>query len=413
MKRFYIIFLLANSFTALRASLIEGDAKSARAEELLTARLAPPTASSVAAASLSSAVGVGREGSAERDVKRTADTLLYARPSLFSLSMNFLASQIDLSRPESRVVMHTLIHKLPDTFLDTLAVHAGREYVFHKQLSKEDIGGARPIAFSPSGDLVAIPFLGRSIRIFNLKTYTSKEWRLIVSSRLHSLIFNYNGTKLTGLLEDGCICRWNFLTGEKSYTVRPERYEACASHPSANIVAYGFSDGSIMLEKDDKVLKIFKHYSGGVTTLAFSLNGEELASGGDNGKMYVWDIERGALKRTLIGDADCVFSVAYDVTQTRLLVWGASSLKCLNLLSCEQVWSNSLGGISQCNDVTFSKNGSRIAVFLNNGRYQIIDGENGHVVAVILEKCMVSAVGLNSQGTVIRSGCIFTRGSGY
>ncbi len=106
----------------------------------------------------------------------------------------------------------------------------------------------------------------------------------------------------------------DLLTGHTS-TVN-----AMAYSPDGNMIASGSSDGSIRFwdaVTGDEISTIWGHEDA-IRSLAFSEDGATLASGGDDKTIRIWDVSTGEELRTITGHTDWVNSVAFSPTRNIL-----------------------------------------------------------------------------------------------
>jgi WD40 repeat protein len=92
-----------------------------------------------------------------------------------------------------------------------------------------------------------------------------------------------------------------------------------AFSPDGQILATSSVDSTVKLWRlpDGKLLRTLQH-PGGVTSVAFSPDGQHLVSGSYDSKVRVWRTMDGALSRTLAGHTGTVWSVAYSPDGTRI-----------------------------------------------------------------------------------------------
>lgn len=88
---------------------------------------------------------------------------------------------------------------------------------------------------------------------------------------------------------------WGFV--DPMHVVEPERL-ALAWHPGGDWIAYGASDGQVVLLESEGMWRLAGH-TDWVRTVAFSPDGTWLVSGSDDGTVRIWDFARHTERRRL------------------------------------------------------------------------------------------------------------------
>lgn len=127
-----------------------------------------------------------------------------------------------------------------------------------------------------------------------------------------------------------------------------------------NIASSTYEDGKVMIHdlEAGTLLNTFDH-PGRVAGLAYNLNGNLLASGGNNSEVRVWDVRNGELIRTL-NASEIIDGIKYDRSvgavaffddkiaanclsgYIRMLVWDAANGWLVNEYNDSQDWANSV-----------------------------------------------------------------------
>jgi WD40 repeat protein len=146
-----------------------------------------------------------------------------------------------------------------------------------------------------------------------------------------------------------------------------------AGHSSWVInVAYSPNGQQLASASDDKTIKIWDVSSGQllksltghssvVNSVAYSLNGQQLASASFDNTIKIWDVSSGQLLKTLTGHSDAVYSVAYSPNGQQLA--SASVDKTIKIwdVSSGQLLKTLAGHSKEVNNATYSPNGQQLA----------------------------------------------------
>src|SRR5205823_3817447 len=87
--------------------------------------------------------------------------------------------------------------------------------------------------------------------------------------------------------------------------------------PDSTRLASGGDDGSVCLwgAEDGVLLERWQGHQGVVASVAWSLDGKWLASGGGGRggeELFVWDVQRGEVVQRMSGHTGCLFAVAWS-----------------------------------------------------------------------------------------------------
>ena len=136
-----------------------------------------------------------------------------------------------------------------------------------------------------------------------------------------------------------------------------------AFSPDGNMIASGSFDGAVKLWNADtgKCLRTLKGHSKSVNSVAFSPNSNMIVSGSSDEMIKLWDADTGKCLRTLKGHSKSVNSVAFSPNSNMIVsgssdekvkLWDADTGKCLRTLK---------GHSKGVDSVVFSPNGNTIA----------------------------------------------------
>ena len=155
--------------------------------------------------------------------------------------------------------------------------------------------GVYSVAFSPEGSTLASD-RDNTIQLWDAVTgqeiETKKLFWVDISGHftadINSIAFSPDGQMIAGgINERETICIWNAATGEQLRAIREE---------AANALHW-------------------------VNTVAFSVDGKILASGSEDGNLYLWDVATGRKMKTLTEDTENIFSVVFSSDRKNVSEW--------------------------------------------------------------------------------------------
>ncbi len=272
----------------------------------------------------------------------------------------------------------------------------------------------------------------------------------------HQIRLEKNGFKPlqeTINIEEGKIAEYNFALQEKPkvpeykllQTLKADLHQVIKSihySPDSSRVVHFLYDNTVYILNPTNEEKLnFKGYS------ANNPNCSKIASGLDNGNIYIWDVNKEKVIKTLEGHLDCVNSIAYSPDGRKIIsgssdktikIWDANTGKCLKTLAehLYVVWavayspdgrkiiSGSLdgtikiwdantgiclqtlnGNANSVNSVAYSPDGRKIISGLSNGTIKIWDANTGECLHTLEgHSNYVSSVSYTPDGSEIISG---------
>jgi len=340
-------------------------------------------------------------------VKRAADTL-DLRPSLFSLSVKKIASEIDLSRPESQALMRKLAHTLPDAVFDAVAVSAGNRYML-----MEYIGGFRTsaVAFSQDGAQLAFGTPSGGVFIRDLKNEKPMQYKHLCNYSAPIRFVGGAAGKRTILA----------TTHQDAY-VYDALYDKVAAyehnHGRGYTVATCSYSGKLgAMGRSDRIIEVrcidgreeMRSLAGShrPSALVFSADDTELIVGSPDGSIRLWSIAERAIRKTLEGQHGSIHFIARTSNEQQYIAGSNDEVRLWSLLAGNSLWIYKINkGFTpyapypsdpQC-AMAYDIVDDQIAVQSSNGTVEILDGCSGASLKQIFIKEAIRSIAFNYQG---------------
>lgn len=232
----------------------------------------------------------------------------------------------------------------------------------------------KSIAFNPDGSIIASG-KGNQLLLWDVNNAELMESLNAKKLNVRSVAFNQNGNTLASGNSDNTLLLWDMATGQQKAEIIVPLLESnirseigsVTFSPNGSILAScgGPEDFSVYLwdVATGQLKSTLKGHKHNVNSIAFSPNGNTLASGSTDETIKLWDVPTGKLKTTLIGHTGVVFSVAFSPNGNALASgagYNDGTIRLWDLPSGKNtITLKSLSGFVLC--VAFSPDGNIIA----------------------------------------------------
>ncbi|MGE3808559.1 MAG: WD40 repeat domain-containing protein, partial [Gemmataceae bacterium] len=161
------------------------------------------------------------------------------------------------------------------------------------ELTEKELLSLKPIALSPDGKLAAGGCIGGKVAVWNLLTQGRVHLLDAGEAEVQALAFS-NGLLAAGTEKNGVVV-WHCDTGKVHVTLEaPGEVHCLAVAPRGNVLAAGGTDGVVRLWDlgTGKLRKELRGHANEITGLAFSADGQKIASTSEDGTALIWELER-------------------------------------------------------------------------------------------------------------------------
>lgn len=91
--------------------------------------------------------------------------------------------------------------------------------------------------------------------------------------------------------------------------------------------------------KKETCLKYFQAHKGSVLCVAMSPDGKEIASGGEDGSLYIWDFQTGGLIKQIVSQKEAILSVCFHPKEKQIAIGTERGISLWNTQTAENLCS--------------------------------------------------------------------------
>lgn len=273
----------------------------------------------------------------------------------------------------------------------------------------EHVGTVKAMGFI-AGGLLATAGDDGTVRLWDVDTGAGVRTLQSAGQYLSSLVVSREGTRVVVAGAEGRITSWNALTGEIERSwVGPNLHGLSAAAESDRVFA-AQTDNVVRewdVETGVEVRQIVGHTTSVTLGVAFSPDGQSIASGGTEAPIRLWNRDSGEQVRMMEGHGGGTATVAFTPDGERILsTRGAPK-------PSAQLWNATTGELERSFEWTtgwpmcaaLSKDGTRLATGGQDARVRVWDVASGNVVRTLTgPAAWVMSVAFSPDGTRLASG---------
>jgi WD40 repeat protein len=230
------------------------------------------------------------------------------------------------------------------------------------------------VAFSPNGRTLASGSYDQTVRLWNTRTKACTQILHKHTNRIWCVKFHPNGNLLASGGDDHTTRFWNPATGDPTTTLQGHSngIYAISLHPNSNLLASAHEDQTVRLwqvplastataQSTLEPFQTLRGHQNRILAIAFSPNGNTLASGSLDRTIKIWNPETHQCHLTLQGHQSWIWDVAFHPNSNTLAsasydrtvkLWDVKTGHCTHTLE---------GHVGSALSVTFSPNGQWLA----------------------------------------------------
>ncbi len=243
------------------------------------------------------------------------------------------------------------------------------------------------VVFRPDGKRIASASEDGTIKVWDPVPDSERVILRGHTEKVRDVAFSGDGKFLASAGDDGHAFVWNPASGELAGPpiLCPTRFLAVGLSPDGRIALDDTHSIEIRDVATGTLLLTLGDSTGSVRDVAFSRDGQWIASGGEDRSIKVWNSRTGDLRLVLSGHDDPINSVAFNADTTQIVsaddgghikVWDTATGRVVQGLTY-------LAAEPDVNSVTFSPSGQEIAAAGRDRLAHVWNVRNGREIAVL------------------------------
>ena len=271
--------------------------------------------------------------------------------------------------------------------------------------------GVQDVAFSPDGRLVATASANGSTEVWQADSGAHVRRLLDSKQGAKALEFSPDSLTLATGGADGAVRIWTLATGERTYFLLGHTNPVTAVQwsPDGRMIASASPDRTVRLWRVRGLVGVGSQAAvlptegGTVLSLAFSANGAQLVTGGEDATARVWDA-RPDQELTALGRARGTALAARWAGATIVGLWSSGVVKTYDARTRHPIHVLRSDAGQGFTSLGVSRSGSVIAAGSADGRTDVWDGRTGARLPTFVAQAPVIVVAVAPAGDRVASG---------